>query len=258
MAQRAGTSGERSQSRRGERLRRPLPRSRSSPPRSGLVLRQRRRMCTRRLRDRFLRTMAYLVWNRCPNPVEMGRGLNKYPPVEWYRIRGPFHPPVDPTDRLDPHRTGGPGTRNRAAASLSGTGDMPGRIRPVSRLRSTPRLTARPVAGRDPTDRTHPTPAGGRAEPTGPEPHPGGSGARTPETSSEPNRPVVWPGPDRTGERPSRPDRQGDLAISLSATKARVKLKSVPTFTPPSGSAPGRVRGGCGLPCGGGAIAGSA
>src|SRR5262245_59567467 len=48
-------------------------------------------MHTRLLRDGFLSTMPSLA-GIVPMPsVEMGKGLNKYSPVEWSRKRGPPH-----------------------------------------------------------------------------------------------------------------------------------------------------------------------
>jgi hypothetical protein len=39
-----------------------------------------------------MKTMTHLDWNCCLPPVEMGKGLNKYPPAEWFRKWGPLHP----------------------------------------------------------------------------------------------------------------------------------------------------------------------
>jgi hypothetical protein len=41
--------------------------------------------------DGLMKTMALLGWNHGPTSVAMGKGLNKYPPVEWSRKRGPLH-----------------------------------------------------------------------------------------------------------------------------------------------------------------------
>jgi hypothetical protein len=38
----------------------------------------------------LMKTMALLGWNHGPTSVEMGKGLNKYPPVEWSSIWGPL------------------------------------------------------------------------------------------------------------------------------------------------------------------------
>src|SRR5262249_58455721 len=41
--------------------------------------------------DGLMKMMALLGWNHGPSSVEMGKGLNKYPPVEWSSIWGPLH-----------------------------------------------------------------------------------------------------------------------------------------------------------------------
>jgi hypothetical protein len=40
--------------------------------------------------DGLMKTMALLGWNHGPTSVEMAKGLNKYPAVEWSRKRGPL------------------------------------------------------------------------------------------------------------------------------------------------------------------------
>jgi hypothetical protein len=40
--------------------------------------------------DGLMKMMALLGWNHGHSSVEMGKGLNKYPPVEWSSIWGPL------------------------------------------------------------------------------------------------------------------------------------------------------------------------